>query len=298
MKSLREPEWRSHAADHRKRATRWTTPAKHRRSSGVPHPIEDFLFTYYPFSFGKLEAWHPPFGLSLEISGDIDFLYQRTPYRHIGNLVYADPAELSPKARARLHWIRELLSQTHNRLPVFSCHGLHEWAMIYRGSDVRHKNSTPLRLSQDEIDSVVESRAIACTHFDAFRFFHPDAQRLNRIKPSLDARPDFEQPGCVHANMDLYKWASKAMPWVGSDLLIECFELALRLRELDMRASPYDLSEYGLTPVAIETSDGRREYEAIQRQHSAEAEPLREQLIKILDRVLSSRIEVPILAKS
>lgn len=290
---LTERGWRKLAENHHKRAIRWTSPAKRRRSSGVPHPIEDFLFTYYPFTFGKLEAWHPPFGVSLEISEDVAPLYQRPPYHHDGNVVYADPAVLSDKARARLVWIRELLSRTQTRPPVFSCHGLHEWAMIYRGSDVRHKSTTPLRLTQSEIDSVVESRPIACTHFDAFRFFHPDARKLNRIQPSLDARPDFEQPGCVHANMDLYKWASKAMPWVGSGQLIDCFELALRLRELDMRASPYDLSEHGLSPVAIETTDGRREYEIIQRQLSAEAEPLRKKLILTLDRVLSNEVSAP-----
>ncbi|MEP4079271.1 3-methyladenine DNA glycosylase [Haloferula sp.] len=278
---------------HRERAARWTTPAKRRRASRIPHPIEDFLFTYYPFSFGKLEIWHPAFGTALEVSDEIDTAFQRSPYRRVSNTVFSDPAGLSAKERARLFWIQDLLTQTQNRAPVFSCHGLHEWAMVYRGKDIRHETSTPLRLSQIEIDSVVESRPMACTHFDAFRFFHPEAQKLNRVQPSLNARPDFEQPGCVHANMDLYKWASKAMPWVGSETLIECFELALRLRELDMRASPYDLSDYGLAAITIETPRGRREYEEIQRELSSEARGLREGLIGCLDEVLSDTVPAP-----
>ena len=73
--------------------------------------------------------------------------------------------------------------------------------------------------------------------------------------------------------MDLYKWASKCMPWVGSDLLWQCFQLALKARELDMRASPYDLSEYGYEPVKIETPEGRAEYETLQRQISQSPTP-------------------------
>lgn len=293
MTNLPHNEWQKIAAIHRQRAERWTIPAKRRRTRGIPHPIEDFLFTYYSFTLGKLETWHPPFGTSLEISSELPTPFKRRPYRQDGARVYTNPSALSEKARARLVWIRELLDQTQKRTPNFSCHGIHEWAMVYRGHEIRHETSTPLRLSQIEIDTVVESRPIACSHFDAFRFFNPEARKFNRIQPTLDARPDLEQPGCVHANMDLYKWASKAMPWIGSDLHIECFELAIRLRELDMRASPYDLTQYGLAPITIETQAGRREYEGLQKQLSTEARPLRERLITHLDRVLSADLPAP-----
>ena len=46
-----------------------------------------------------------------------------------------------------------------------------------------------------------------------------------------------------------------------------------------MRASPYDLSEYGYEPVKIETREGRAEYETHQRKISQEAAPLRQQII-------------------
>jgi hypothetical protein len=79
--------------------------------------------------------------------------------------------------------------------------------------------------------------------------------------------------------MDLYKWAAKSMPWAGSDLLLDCFELAVKLRDLDMRASPYDLTEWGREAVRIETAEGRRIYENEQKQLAAEARPLRDRLI-------------------
>ena len=60
--------------------------------------------------------------------------------------------------------------------------------------------------------------------------------------------------------MDCYKWAYKLGPLIDSELLMDCLELAADARELDMRASPYDLSDYGFAPIAIETPAGRAEY--------------------------------------
>jgi hypothetical protein len=284
--TLSAREWQERAARHRARAGRWTAPALKRRASRQAHPVEDFLFTYYPFSFAKLEEWHPEAGTALEHSADLPACWQKSPYRSQDGAVFADPLLLDAKELARLRWIRELLAATRDRAPNFACHGLHEWAMVYRGTDVRHALTTQLRLPQQEIDALVESRPIRCSHFDAFRFFHADALPLNRLQPTLMERHDFEQPACVHANMDLYKWAFKAMPWVGSDLLMDCFEQAMELRDLDMRASPYELSAYGLDPVKIETPEGRREYEKEQARLASKAEPLRERLIGVLGRVL------------
>ena len=66
--------------------------------------------------------------------------------------------------------------------------------------------------------------------------------------------------------MDLYKWCYKLGPLVDSELLVDCLELAADARELDMRASPYDLRDYGFEPIAIETPAGRAEY--VRAQHS------------------------------
>jgi hypothetical protein len=196
---------------------------------------------------------------------------------------------MDDKEQNRLEWIVSLLQATQNHSPNFACHGLHEWAMVYRAEQIRHASIAPLRLPQEEIDTLVESRPITCTHFDAFRFFAEPAKPFNRQPLSLDTRHENEQPGCVHANMDLYKWAAKSMPWIGSELLLETFLLATQLRDLDMRASPYDLSAWNVIPIKIETADGRRAYENEQRRLATLALELRAKLIYTLQRVISDR---------
>jgi hypothetical protein len=87
-----------------------------------------------------------------------------------------------------------------------------------------------------------------------------------------------EQPGCLHANMDLYKWAYKLLPALPSELVMDCFELSWRIRAMDMQASPYDLAEWGYPAIRIETADGKATYVEHQRAFAAEAAELRERL--------------------
>jgi hypothetical protein len=281
LRVMPQREWRERAAEHRARAVLHTLPARMRRDRGLPHPIADFMFEYYPFPFALLEKWHPGVGVVLETETR-PVVFSERSYSHENGRLFADPANLSDKQRLRFMRIRELLEATRDRAPHFACHGLHEWAMVYGGREVRHEKTLPLRLPQAEIDALVESRAICCSHHDAFRFFAPAARPFNRLQPAIDSRVMLEQPGCLHANMDLYKWAAKSMPWCGSDLLLDCFELAMDLRDLDMRASPYDLTEWGRDPVCIETAEGRRIYEQEQKRLAASAVPLRARLIDVL----------------
>jgi len=282
-------EWQLICDSHLAEAQVFTEGPRFRRDRGEEHPVEDFLFRYYPYPIALLELWQPEFGVSLRFD-DIDALPTRflgKRYRTDEGVCELDVKSISEKERQRLSWIQSLLTATQSHMPNFACHGLHEWAMVYRAEEIRHSSLAPLRLTQWEIDKLVESRPIACTHHDAFRFFSKQALLLNRIQPTLDTRHVNEQPGCVHANMDLYKWAAKSMPWIGSDLLLETFRLATRLRDLDMRASPYDLSAWGVVPVKIETPEGRRNYEAEQRKLAEEARGLRGKLIASLGRVLA-----------
>jgi hypothetical protein len=99
------------------------------------------------------------------------------------------------------------------------------------------------------------------------------------MQPDLASRVDLEQPGCLHASMDIYKWAYKLIPAVPSDLLLDAFSLARAIRELDMRASPYDLSDLGYSPVRIETAAGKAEYVAAQREFARSAQTLRDRLL-------------------
>ena len=280
MTLLSTADWQARAAAHRARAERHTLSVRKRRDGGTPHPVEDFLFQYYPYPLVLLERWQPGCGVACEWqSPALPPTVSEKYHSAAGGYWFADAGRISPKERERLGWIRELLVATQGRVPNFACHGLHEWAMVYRGKEVRHEKTTPLRLPQAEIDALVESRAICCSHHDAFRFFASEARPMNRLQPSLESRLALEQPGCVHANMDLYKWAAKSMPWIGAELLLDCFELATELRDLDMRASPYDLTAWGREPVCIETAEGRRIYEMEQRRLAEMAVPLRERLI-------------------
>ena len=65
---------------------------------------------------------------------------------------------------------------------------------------------------------------------------------------------------------------------IDGDLLLDCLEIALDCRRLDMQASPYDLSAQGLAPVPVETPQGREEYARCQRQLMARAQALRPRL--------------------
>jgi hypothetical protein len=187
-----------------------------------------------------------------------------------------------------LETLHRLLSATAGRPAQLGCFGMHEWAMVYRleQDDVRHA-AWPLRLGNRGTDEVVESHRIACSHFDAFRFFTDGARPRNTLQPGRDDRAEFEQPGCLHAGMDLYKHAFRLSPMVPSELVADCFSLARDIRVLDMRASPYDLSGLGCPPVRVETPEGKQEYAAAQREFAERGAPLRQQLIRACERLLA-----------
>jgi hypothetical protein len=127
-----------------------------------------------------------------------------------------------------ISFVADLLRATARRPAQLNCFGLHEWAMVYRSGEVRH-DRVPLRLGAAGTDTVVEAEVagpLRCSHFDAFRFFTPEAVPRNAGSPSRATQQDWEQPGCLHANMDLYRFAAKLLPLVDSDLLMDAFEPA------------------------------------------------------------------------
>ncbi|HMO36247.1 MAG TPA: 3-methyladenine DNA glycosylase, partial [Gemmatales bacterium] len=129
------------------------------------------------------------------------------------------------------------------------------------------------------ITAFVESQALCCTHFDAFRFFTTAASPRNRFQLDRFSNNEYEQPGCIHATMDLYKWSFQLMPYLSSKLLADAFELAVTAREIDMRASPYDLRALGFPPIPIETTQGREEYTMYQQALYEKAQPIRQSLL-------------------
>jgi len=81
--------------------------------------------------------------------------------------------------------------------------------------------------------------------------------------------------------MDLYKWAVKLGPLVPGELLLDAFELARDIRVLDMRASPYDLAEWGYDAVPIETAEGKAAYVRAQRAFADRGRAVRRRLIDV-----------------
>ena len=254
-----------------------------RRSRGIKQPVMDFLFTYYRFRPSQLMRWQPGFGVALQ-GPQADAFLASPHYGRTSKGITLLP-ERFPVHRIRsLQWVRHLLATTAARPPFYGCAGMHEWAMVYRTKNLRHER--PLRLPPRVIAQVVETYPIRCSHYDAFRFFTPEARPLNQLQPERHRIPDFEQPACLHANMDLYRWAYTFYPWIGSDFIADAFELACRIREVDMRASPYDLQDEGYPPICVETAEGRKLYQMYQQQFYESAQILRKRLLAMFDHLL------------
>lgn len=276
---LAETDWCERAERHAERVDALTADHLRRRREGERHPVEDFLFTYYNLKPAQLRRWHPGVGTTLTGEGARERLSERFYTELDGGGVGLDvPAFLT--ARPVLDFVERLLSAVASRPAHLGCFGLHEWAMVYRTSEVRH-GQVPLRLGNEGTDRVVESHRIQCSHFDAFRFFTEPARPRNTLSPTRETQADLDQPGCLHANMDLYKWAYKLTPAVPSELVVDCFELSREIRTLDMRASPYDLREWGYEPVRIETAEGKAAYMEYQRDFAERGGVLRERLLTV-----------------
>ena len=168
------------------------------------------------------------------------------PYRPVSRGYVWDPAELAvpaTKRRAMSH-VLQLLQSIDKKPPSLRCYGLHEWAMVYIDGASRETaaapspklskfQSLPLRVTSESIRSVLQPDPAAppllrCTHYDAFRFFTDDGRVLNTVNSPVPARYVFscpicrglilgvrcrrehilqlEQPGCIHVQMDLFKW--------------------------------------------------------------------------------------------
>jgi len=287
-------EWTSRAEEHCALVSPHADAFLKRRGLGHTHAVHDFLFTYYSCSPSKLKQWVPSFEEELvvtpEIRNDYPWLSDYW-FRLDGDILSLNKERLHKNTRGLAAFVAELCGNILQQAPRFGCFGLHEWAMVYKLTPeaLRHKGHR-LRLSHEDLDSFVGSQKICCSHYDAYRFFTKEARPLNILNPVLETRVQMEQGGCVHANMDLYKWATKLWPWVGSDFIAKTFFLALEGRELDMRASPYDLKDEGYDPLCIETEEGRRQYQKEQQLLTERATYLRKDLLAFCERLATLQV--------
>ena len=266
----------------------FTAAHRDRAARGKAHPVWDFLFTYYSLRPRQLRVWHPGFGTALAGPAAGEYL-SRAGYATTWAGVTVSIGYLRSRLRA-VGFAADLLRRTAGRSAQLGCFGMHEWAMVYRAGEVRH-TGVPLRLGAAGTDAVVESIPLRCSHFDAYRFFTPAAVALNHGRLTRESQTEFEQPGCLHANMDLYRHCYKLGPLVDSDLLLACLRLAADVRELDMRASPYDLSSYGFEPITVEEPAGRADYVRRQDALARRAAPLRAALLDRCERLLAIAAE-------
>lgn len=279
-------DWRAQASGHADRADELSAAHRERKRRGALHPVEDFLWTYYFVSPAQLRVWHPGAGVTLEQASDRhDWKYYRADVSDETAATLDLRAYFEKRGRT-LHFIADLLAQTRDRTPRFGCFGLHEWAMVYRLPEGQQRHPyLSMRLSATETDEVVESMPLNCSHFDATRFFTEEARPRNELSPTRETQERDEQPACLHANMDLYKWATKLGPIVPGTLLLDTFVFARDIREIDMRASPYDVRAYRdangepLTPICIETPAGKRDYASLQRGIADRGNALRDRLL-------------------
>jgi len=272
--SLAKEVWQERARKHQARVSEWIGPVLERRSRHARHPVYDFLFEYYSFRPAQLLRWSPGPDVILQ---DADRTDGAAVWESVqgGQRLKAFPGN----RRAFVDWAIHFLRNTAERPPNFGCFGLHEWAMVYRQPAIRHQE-VPLRLSRPDLDAFLESQQLSCTHFDAFRFFSERAKPRNSMQLERTLTTELDQPACIHVNMDLYRFCYKIAPWIESELLADAFALARSARELDMRASPYDLTEFEFEPIAIETGDGRAQYVRLQREIARLAEPVRERVLE------------------
>lgn len=278
MRILTERQWRARAGVHRERVEAELADVVWRRDRGLKHPVDDFLFQYYNLRPSRLARWHPGMGVGLE--GPFD---ARQFHAHRDGVTAFDPSAFLAKRAGTVDTAHQLLAATAGRPPRFGCFGMHEWAMVYRlePGETRHPYLR-LRFEPEEVARIVEEVGCRCSHFDAFRFFTGPAKPLNVLQPTRETQPELDQPGCLHVNMDLYRWGGKLSPAVGSELLFETYLLARDIREVDMQASAYDLLEWGYEPIKVETPAGRAEYVARQREFARRAEPLRRELLAVI----------------
>ena len=282
MIRLEREDWTARAAEHAARVDELTAGHRGRRPAGVKHPVEDFLHQYYNHPVARLRRWHPGPGVMLADAADPS----RACWKHYAvegpDLCLDSAAFVAARART-IEFVTGLLTATMSRPGTFGCFGLHEWAMVYglKQDQVRHA-AYPLRLSPRDIDDVVHAHEIRCSHFDAYRFFTPAALPRNTLTPTRESQERHEQPGCLHAGMDVYKWCFKLAPAVPSELTADAFALAHEIRVLDMRASPYDVTLLGVEPIAIETPAGKAEFTAAQRTFAQRSTALRQRLLNNL----------------
>ena len=148
------------------------------------HPIFNFIFQYYFIEKRILLRWTPGPGVLVRGAAPVEpLLWQGRGWQAHADGGHYDPRQLRSGKPGRLNGLRrarDILRRTAERAAHLNCFGMHEWAMLYQPDGERappRHQQLPLRLEQAALNRVVAETRIACTHFDAYRFFAPSVSR-------------------------------------------------------------------------------------------------------------------------
>ena len=113
-------QWWSLQAAHQERVDALTHAHRARAKGQIPHPVEDFLFTYYSQRPAQLRRWYPGAGVALEDAADrLDWRFHRELPPHgqsgsppAGPLVTVDLAAFRQARGSQLTFTGRLLRAT------------------------------------------------------------------------------------------------------------------------------------------------------------------------------------------
>lgn len=97
--------------------------------------------------------------------------------------------------------------------------------------------------------------------------------------------------------MDLLKICLKLQPYGDPQLLQRVLTTALAARRLDIAASPYDASSYGIDVVPVDTSEGRAMYRTQQLELMKQSECVRQDLLSAYNAFLSLAFDDEVLGR-
>ena len=212
---------------------------------GEAHPVWDFLFTYYSLRPRQLLRWHPGYGVTLAGGAAATASWAAPAMTRRARASRSSREYLRGRAGHR-RFVAELLRATAARPAQLNCFGMHEWAMVYRSDEVRHAQ-VPLRLGP-QAPTGWWSVAVALQPLRRVPLLHRRSGAAQRER--ADPR-NARSPGTAGLRARQHGFVQVVLQAGPAGRLRDAARLpgaGRAAREIDMRASPYDLSDYGYHP--------------------------------------------------
>lgn len=110
---LQVSAWKEAQAAHEARTDNLTRAHSERKARGEKHAVEDFMFSYYRLSVGKLREWHPGHGATL-LGSDEELEGYRSPTQYLRGPdgLTLNSAPLMEKRQSTVTYALNLLERT------------------------------------------------------------------------------------------------------------------------------------------------------------------------------------------